>query len=166
IFSLETGLKVEPEKHVEKTISIPPTVAIEDYENVKKMWQKHYEKSDIPVSENIKTRKEWVNHDIVFITNTLNKLTSQEDTMREAGIGDVGYILPVFMINNFTSEELLVYLRAKLEAAKSIEEQLDKETQIKEELSQNKDEVLIDIQKPKTAEKEKTMEAKKELTQK
>ena len=119
-------LITEPQKSIESTITIPPTVSIEDYEEVKKMWKEQYEKGEVPVSENIKSREEWLDQDTVFITNTLNKLVSADEKIRAEGLDDLGYILPIFMINNFKGEEVLVYLKAKLEAAKEIQETFEK----------------------------------------
>jgi len=48
IISTQTPLVTEPEKHIEQTLSIPPSVSIEDYEEVKKMWTSQYEKGEVP----------------------------------------------------------------------------------------------------------------------
>lgn len=152
----------EPEKHVEETITVPPTVAIEDYENVKKMWKKQYEEGEVPVTENIKSRQEWVDKDIVFITNTLNKLVAANSEIRQQGLDDLSFILPIFLINNLKGEELVVYLKAKLEAAKTVLESLQKEHEITEKLKAQTEEV-VEVALPKKEEAAKTMEMKQEL---
>jgi len=148
----------EPEKHIEEAVAIPPTVPLEEYENVKKMWQKQYELGEIPVSENIKSRKQWVEQDIVFITNTLNKLLSANNELRNQGLDDLGYILPIFLLNNLKGEELLVYLKAKLEAAKATDEIINREKAIEEKLKEKMDEEKVEVAAPKKKEEEKTME--------
>lgn len=149
---------------IEKKIPLPATVSIEDYEAVKQMWQKQYETGEIPVQENIQTRNEWVEHDSIFITNALNKLTSEDEEMRQQGLDDIGYILPIFMINNFKGEEMLVYLKAKLQAAKTVQAQLEREEQLKEEIlaKDEDDKVTLDVKKKD--EQEKTMEMEQSMT--
>lgn len=153
----------EPQSHIEKTIAIPPTVSIEDYEEVKKMWVQQYEKGEVPVTENMTSRADWIDQDIVFITNTLNKILSADQKMKQQGFDDVGFILPIFMINNLKGEELLVYLKAKLEAAKQVQDQMDKEKEITEKLKAKTEEVLVDVNQKKSEENEKTMTMAEEL---
>jgi len=148
----------EPEKHIEQTIAIPQTVSIDEYEQVKKMWQNQYEKGEIPTTENIKTRDAWVENDIVFITNTLNKLLSNDDLLKQQGLDEVGYILPIFMINNLNGEQLVTYLKAKLEAAKTVKELLDKEKEITERLKKANDKIEVELPKKKQEEKVMMME--------
>lgn len=157
-------LMIAPEKHVEQTIAIPPSISIEDYEEVKKMWTQQYQKGEVPVQENIKTREEWVNQDIIFITNTLNKLLSTEDKAKNEGLDELGYILPIFMLNNLKGPEIMVYLKAKLEAAKATLDQLEKEKEIREEVKAEKDKNdLVDVERPKERTAAKTMEQSLEL---
>lgn len=163
VVSAQLPVIAEPEKHIEQTVVIPPTVSIEDYEQVKSMWKDQYEKGEVPVSENIKSRAEWMEKDIVTITNTLNKLLASEEKLRQEGLDEVGYILPIFLINNLRGEELVVYLKAKLEAAKAVQEEKVKEKEIEAEIKEKAGEEFVEVAKPKEAEKEKTMEMKEEL---
>jgi len=163
VLEAQIPLVAETEKNIEQTIAIPPTISLEDYEEVKKMWSQQYEKGEVPVTENIKSREEWCEQDIILITNTLNKLVSPDKELNQEGLDDLGYILPVFLINNLKGEELIVYLKAKLEAAKSVESDLEKEKEITEKLKSQSEEQLVDVSKSKTAEKEKTMEMKQEM---
>lgn len=142
----EMNVTTAPEEHVEKTISIPQSVSIEDYEQVKEMWTKHYEEGEIPVSEQIQTRQDWIGQEIVFITNTLNKILSSDEELRQEGLDELGYLLPIFLINNLKGEELIVYLKAKLEAAKLVQKLLDKEAAVKKDLKKEEDEeVFVDV---------------------
>jgi hypothetical protein len=148
----------EPEKHIEQTITIPPTVSIDEYEQVKKMWVDHYERGELPVSENVTDRKQWVERDTVFITNTLNKLLSDDPKLKQEGLDDVSYILPIFLINNLSGEQLIAYLKAKLEAAKQVRELLEKEEEIKEKLkSQTEEKVEVAAKKKEETAKEMEM---------
>ncbi len=139
----------EPEKEIEKTIVPPPTLSIEEYENTKKLWKDHYLKGEIPVSENITTREEWLENDIVVLTNTLNKLLSDDPKLREEGLDDVSYILPLFMLNDMKFEDILIYLKAKLEAAKEVKEELEKEKLIRKQVREEiESEELVEVQRP------------------
>jgi hypothetical protein len=151
----------EPEKNIEQTVAIPQTVSIDEYEEVKKMWTQQYEKGEIPITENIKTREAWVNQDIIVITNTLNKLFSPDVQIKQQGLDEVGYILPIFLVNNLSGEQLVTYLKAKIEAAKMVKALIDREKEVTERLKSKVEEV--DVMKPKMKEAEKTMELKQEL---
>ncbi len=157
IVHMQIPLVASPELHVEQSIAIPATISIEDYEEVKKMWTHQYEKGEVPVSENMTSRNQWLNQDIVFITNTLNKLVARDEKLRMQGLDEVGYILPIFMINNMKTGELLVYLKAKLEAAKVVMNQMEREKNITEKLKAKANEVFVDIPLPKQKEAEQTM---------
>lgn len=151
----------EPEKNIEQTIVIPQTVSIDEYEQVKKMWTQQYEKGEIPTTENIKTRSKWVDQDIVVITNTLNKLFSPDVQIKQQGLDEVGYILPIFLVNNLSGEQLVTYLKAKIEAAKTVKDLIEREKEVTERLKSKVEEV--DVMKPKAKEVAKTMELKEEL---
>ncbi len=156
----------EPEKHIEKTISIPQSISLEDYEEVKDMWTKHYEEGEVPVTETIKTRKDWVEQEIVYITNTLNKILSPDERIQQEGLDELGYLLPIFLINNLKGEELIVYLKAKLEAAKMIQKILEREESVKEKMQkeQEEDEVFVDVPQKEEEQKEMHMNLEEEQT--
>jgi len=160
---IEQPIITEPEKAPEQIISIPPSVSIEEYEEVKKMWMNQYEKGEVPVSENIKNREQWVEQDIVFITNTLNKLLSPNEELRQQGLDEVGYILPIFLINNLSGEQLITYLRAKLEAAKQTQILIEKEKEITQKLKEKSAEELVEVEVKKKEEKPKAMEMEEGL---
>ncbi|MCX6730617.1 MAG: hypothetical protein NTZ55_02110 [Candidatus Roizmanbacteria bacterium] len=164
VIETQTPLVSEPEKTIEQLVSIPPSVSIEDYEEVKKMWTQQYEKGEVPTSENITSREQWVDQDVVFITNTLNKLLSADDKLRQEGIDDLAYILPIFLINSLKGEELIVYLKAKIEAAKAVKHDMDKEREITEKLKKKSEETeeFVDVKK-KTEENTKTLEMSQDL---
>ncbi len=152
-----------PEKSIEEVIPVPPTVPLEEYEQVKRMWKEQYEKGEVPTTENIATREAWVDQDIVFITNTLNKLFSPDEKVRQAGLDDVGYILPIFLVNNLKGDQLVVYLKAKVEAAKEVKEIKVKEKEITDKLKTQAKEEFVEVEKPAEKAAEKTMEMKQEI---
>ncbi|MDA1317429.1 MAG: hypothetical protein O3B87_05430 [bacterium] len=146
LMDTQVELTSEPEKHIEKTITIPQSISLEDYEEVKEMWIKHYEESEVPVSDSIKTRHDWLDHEIVYITNTLNKIMSEDEKLQQDGLDELGFLLPIFLINSLSGEELLVYLKAKLEAAKTVLKVLDSKESVRKELKEDEEEeVLVDV---------------------
>ncbi len=148
---IQTQMQVAaaPEQHIEKTIQIPQSISLEDYEDVKTMWMNHYEEGDVPVSENIQNRSEWLDHEIVFITNTLNKMLSTDEKLRQEGLDELGYLLPIFLINNMKGEELIVYLKAKLEAAKSTKKIIEHENKAASKVAakEEEEEIFVDLKK-------------------
>jgi hypothetical protein len=156
VINVQTPLVAEPERNIDQAVSIPPSISLEDYEEVKKMWTNQYEKGEVPITENITSREQWVDQDIIFITNTLNKLTSADPVLQQQGMDDLGYILPIFLVNNLKGEELVVYLKAKVEAAKTVKANFEQAKELKEQLKPKEE--FIDVQKTKPQEAAKTME--------
>lgn len=148
-------------KEIEDFIPQTQKVSIEDYEEVKEMWVHHYDSGEIPETENISTREEWVEQDVVRISNILNKLLSANKQLQEQGLTEVGYILPIFMVNNLTGEELLVYLKAKIQAAKEVSKQIRREKEIMKKAKG--EEEFVDIERPKEAVAAKTQTLTNEL---
>lgn len=151
----------EPERNIEAVTPVSPQVTIDEYEQVKKMWIDHYEKGEIPVAENIRTREQWVEQDIVLITNTLNKLMSDSRALKEQALDEVGFILPIFLVNSLSGEQLVTYLKAKVEAAKQVQELESKEAEITARLKAQSEQV--EINRPKKAEAAKTMTMQEEM---
>lgn len=147
VIQTQMQIAAAPEQHIEKTIQIPQTISLEDYEDVKTMWMNHYEEGDVPVSENIKNRSEWLDHEIVFITNTLNKMLSTDEKLRQEGLDELGYLLPIFLINNMKGDELIVYLKAKLEAAKTTKKIIEHENKAaaKATKTDEEEEIFVDL---------------------
>jgi len=160
VVSKQIEVAKAPEQHIEKTISIPQSVSIEDYEEVKEMWAKQYEEGEVPVSENIKSRADWVTQEIVILTNTLNKIMSDDLKLQQQGLDELGFILPIFLINSLKGEELVVYLKAKLEAAKLTIKLLAKEESVREKIKQEveEEETVVYVDAP-TKKQENTMSA-------
>ncbi|MFH1186849.1 MAG: hypothetical protein V1697_01600 [Candidatus Levyibacteriota bacterium] len=92
-------------------------VSLDDYEAVRKMWEENYETLEPPKQQE---RAEWINADIGKITDTVNLLSSQDTQNVDKGMEAVGNILPFLLIGGFSQTEVVAYLKAKLEAAKSV----------------------------------------------
>jgi len=131
-------------------------VSIDDYESVKKIWQENYQKLDPPrtIEGKQKNRKEWILNDIDKISETINLLVSSDLGNITKGMEAVGAILPFLLIGGFAQTEVIAYLKAKLEAAKAVTEEISK----KEE----EESTMLDTSRKKE-EKPKEQEAQEEL---
>lgn len=148
----QLAITTKPEENIEKIVAVPPSVSIEEYEDLKEMWAQQYEEGEIPVTENIVSREEWVEQDIVTITNVMNKILSPNEDLQQQGLDELGFIIPIFMINNLKGEQLITYLKAKLEAAKATKKLLAHEKLVREKLEKEKnddEENLVEIKTKK-----------------
>lgn len=143
-----------------------PTVTIEDYEEVKGMWVSHYKEAEVPVSERIKTREDWISEDIKNLTNTINLLGSPAPSLKKKGLEQVSSILPFILLGGFSDLETMTYLKAKLEAVKAVEEESKVVTEAKKAAVEEAEKEKVEIKvKPGTEkEKEMVLEEEKEIT--
>lgn len=107
-------------------------VSIEDYEEVRKMWTDTYQSSTPPgdPTGKVESREEWIKGDIDKINQAITLLNSVDPLRNKEGMDMVSNILPFLMIGGFSRTEVVAYLKAKLEAAKSV---LANDTQKKED---------------------------------
>ncbi|MEK7559463.1 MAG: hypothetical protein AAB521_04095 [Patescibacteria group bacterium] len=132
------------------------SVNVEDYESVKKIWLENYKKLDPPktIDGKQRNRKEWALNDIDKISETISFLASTEPQNVTKGMERVGTILPFLLIGGFSQTEVVTYLKAKLEAAKSVVSDLDK--------AQNEEDTMLGRETKKEG-APKEMEAQEEL---
>jgi hypothetical protein len=102
------------------------TVSLEDYEAVRKMWEKNYQTMDVPqsIDKGELSRKQWIQDDISEITKTINLLSSNDAELVDQGIQSVNHILPFLLMGGFTLAEITAYLKAKQQAATDSLEQV------------------------------------------
>jgi hypothetical protein len=139
-----------------------PTVTIEDYEEVKSMWVNHYRETEVPVSERIKTRQDWITEDIKDLTNTLNLLGSPDPVLKKKGLEEVAGILPFLLLGGFSDVETITYLKAKLEAVKTVEGELMMVEEAKMAVEEEAEKEKVEIEVGLKREKEKEMVLKEE----
>lgn len=101
------------------------SVSLEDYEAVKKLWQENYQKLDAPAGK--ADRESWIKGDVEKITRTINLLSSADSMQKKEGQNMVGSILPFLLIGGFSQNEVIAYLKAKLEAAKGVLETMSRQ---------------------------------------
>src|SRR5581483_7749680 len=135
------------------TINRIQSVAIDDYEDVKKMWEENYRSGDIPISEKIKSRSEWVKQDIVKMESVIELVSSIDQEKKKQGLEELAVILPFILLGGFSDQETVIYLKAKLEAAKKVLTELEEKTS-------EEDKVMVERKREEEAEK--TMEASAE----
>lgn len=97
-------------------------VSLEDYEEVRKMWLDTYQSATPPgdPTGKVETRQEWLKSDIDKINQAITLLNSVDPVRTQEGMDMVSNILPFLMIGGFSKTEVIAYLKAKLEAAKSV----------------------------------------------
>jgi hypothetical protein len=132
---------IPEDSHQTKSAGASP-VTIEEYEEVRRMWMKHYEHSEVPMSETIKSRDEWISEDIKKLTNTINLLTSTSVKDRQKGMENVASLLPFLLLGGFTDLETLSYIKAKLEAARLVMEQMEHVEKAREEGKKDQEELV------------------------
>lgn len=116
---LESALN--PDTQIDQAIPLPEDAqSLEEYEEIRQLWMDQYEKGEVPLSDEIHTRLEWVEQDAFVITEILSKLVSPDETVRQQALDEVGFILPVFLMNNLSGTQLITYLKAKASAAKEV----------------------------------------------
>lgn len=96
-------------------------VGLEDYETVKQLWEENYLKAAVPQGKEGKeqTREVWIREDMASVTQTINLLASTNPEDVAEGMEQVSDILPFLLIGGFSHEEVLGYLKAKVEAGKN-----------------------------------------------
>lgn len=141
-------------------------VSVEDYEDVKKMWMKHYRDVNVPTTETIKSREQWLDEDIKKLTNISNMLASEDPKIKQKGLTEVSELLPFLMLGGFSDLETLTYLKAKLEAAKQIKSELEIKAEAKKEAVsevKEEEETLLEV-KGKKKEEEKAAHLAEEMS--
>jgi hypothetical protein len=127
-------------------IPLPEEQSLDEYEEIRNLWVSQYEEGEVPTSEDIHTRLDWIRQDAIVITNILNKFLSKDEKMRQQALDDVGFIIPVFLINNLNGAQLITYLKAKLSAAKQVGKTLTKKQEVADQAvveSQNAEENMV-----------------------
>lgn len=115
-------------------------VSLDDYEAVKKMWKENYQKLEPPKSlKGLElSRQEWVKQEIATISTAINYLESREQQKINQAMDMVAKILPFLLIGGFSHDEVVAYLKAKLEAAKGVLDEMEQEESNEDTLLSNK----------------------------
>lgn len=128
-------------------------VNLDDYEEIKKTWEENYRNLETPNEPDGKPmdRKQWVREEAKNISSAIDLLLSEDVQKVNQGKQMVSKILPFLLLGGFSKTEVVAYLKAKLEAAKTVEG----------ELSLKEGEEFVDVEAKKKEElKEQTLERK------
>lgn len=113
-------------------------VSLDEYEEVKNIWKENYTTMEPPAPLDGKTltKEEWIKNDIQKIDETINLLSSVDQTQVQKGMEMVSDILPFLLIGGFSKAEVIAYLKAKQAAGKEVigmvEKQRDEEDSLLE----------------------------------
>ena len=126
-------------------------VSLEDYEEVRKLWTENYQTLEPPrdLSGREIERQEWVKSDIDRVNQAITLLSSPDPARINEGMEMVGNILPFLLIGGFSKSEVIAYLKAKLEAGKSILSNLARKEEEEETMISKQ---KIEVAEPKTLE--------------
>lgn len=132
-------------------------VSLEDYEEVKKMWEENYQNLEPPrnITGQEVSREEWIRGDIARINQAIALLMSIDPQKVNEGMDMVANILPFLLLGGFSKTEIIAYLKAKLEAARKVLAESDKK--------QDEEDTLVSRDK-KHAEAKKEISAEAELS--
>lgn len=96
----------------------------QDFQKVRQMWEEYYSNAPVPLSEQTKTRADWIIKEKARMQQTLQDLLSSDPTKREDAIKNVGKILPFVLMGKYKNSEIAKYLLAKIDAADKVYKQL------------------------------------------
>ncbi|MCR4326403.1 MAG: hypothetical protein NUV52_01985 [Candidatus Roizmanbacteria bacterium] len=146
------------EIEVDELINEKDTLSLDEYEEIKQLWMNHYLHGEVPISETIKTREDWVNHDSVTIENILNKIISDNEEVRTEGLKEVADSIPFFVLADMSISDIAVYLKAKRAAAKEVLSIITRESAVKQRLqaTMQEAEVFVDTKPAATVGKTQT----------
>jgi hypothetical protein len=126
-------------------------VNLSDYEEVRKTWRDNYERLEPPQGPDghPQTNQQWVSRDLTNIDQVIALLNSKNSEDVKKGRQMVATLLPFLLLGGFSKTEVIAYLKAKQEAAKSVLEDFKKKEGDKEN--------LVEVNRAKNAVADKVM---------
>jgi hypothetical protein len=130
----QSVLEHMPEEGVAPQDNRLQPVSDADYEEVKKMWEENYRTLPVPAEFGSEAtgRISWIQSDTKVVEETIALLTSSETEKQQEGMDKVSEILPMLMLGGFTQNEIIGYLKAKVEAGQTVVAELQKDEEGKE----------------------------------
>lgn len=103
------------------------TVALQDYEMVKKLWKQNYQTVNPPtVDQKQLSKKEWLKMEKDAIEKAMRLVASSDPKEVEEGKQLLSKILPFLLLGGFSKAEIVAYLKAKQSAATEVLDELEK----------------------------------------
>lgn len=114
-------------------------VSDEDYAEVKKLWEENYRTLPVPAEYGSEAtgRIAWITADIKNIEETIALLEANDTEKEQQGMQKVSEILPMLMLGGFSQNEIIGYLKAKVEAGNTVIAELQKEEEGKVTVAAN-----------------------------
>ncbi len=128
-------------------------VSLDDYEEVRKLWVENYQTIEPPkdlYGQEIEKRA-WIKNDMDRINQAVSLLNSFDVEKINQGMEMVANILPFLLIGGFSKSEVIAYLKAKLEAGKSVLNEIERKENEEESMVETKTQ---QVQKPKELKEE------------
>jgi hypothetical protein len=115
-------------------------VSLDDYEEVRKLWVENYQTIEPPkgLSGQQVERREWIKNDMDKINQAITLLNSPDPEKVNQGMEMVANILPFLLIGGFSKSEVVAYLKAKMEAGKSVLVDMQKKEEEEESMVETK----------------------------
>lgn len=104
-------------------------VSEEDYEEIKKLWEENYRTLPVPAEFGTEAtgRVAWIQSDVKSIEETIELMNSSDIEKQQEGLQKVSEILPMLMLGGFSNQEIVGYMKAKIEAGNNVIAELQKE---------------------------------------
>jgi len=143
-------------KEVPDTNELQP-VSDQDYEEVKKLWEENYRNLPVPAEYGSEAtgRIAWITADIKNIEETIALLTTNDTEKEQQGMQKVSEILPMLMLGGFSQNEIIGYLKAKVDAGNTVVAELQKEEEGKVTVASNTQEEAASQEMKANVEEEK-----------
>lgn len=109
-------------------------VSGEDLAEVTKLWEENYRTLPVPAEFGSEAtgRIAWIESDIKVVEETIELLNSLDTEKQQQGMQKVSEILPMLLLGGFSQSDIAAYLKAKVDAGKTVMAELQKEEEGKE----------------------------------
>lgn len=138
---------------VDKKLLERSTAGDKDFDKTKALWKKHYSEAAVPISDKIKSRRDWLEQEKQKLQAALDKLLSDDAKIRKAGLEEVKKVIPFMLMGDYSITDIAKYIMAKISA---IDDTLkDLGTIEGKEKADKQEEVLVPVKKKEEAPQEK-----------
>lgn len=130
----ESVLNHLPEETVVPNDNRLQPVSGEDLAEVTKLWEENYRTLPVPAEFGSEAtgRIAWIESDIKVVEETIELLSALDTEKQQQGMQKVSEILPMLLLGGFSQSDIIGYLKAKVDAGKTVAAELQKEEEGKE----------------------------------
>lgn len=125
----ESILSNLPDDEVVPAANDMQAISDDDYTEVKNLWIENYRNLPVPAEYGSQDsgRIAWITADVKNIEETIALLNEPDTEKQKEGMQRVSEILPMLMLGGFSQNEIIGYLKAKVEAGQIVSAELQKE---------------------------------------